>query len=124
MTAHSVLNVRAALEWGNSEQYKYYERNGLGYGTVHPSLHPCESCVAAFLWITTYLVSTISTTSIIDYICSTVQSNTNHTFYPTVQSKRNFYNNTMQEATNSTIGAIRTCVNSTVEHEHLNTVSL
>ena len=41
---------------------------------------PVESCVAAFLWITTYLVSTISTTSIIDYICSTVQSNTNHTF--------------------------------------------
>ena len=34
MTAHSVLNVRAALEWGNSELYKYYERNGLGYGTV------------------------------------------------------------------------------------------
>ena len=27
----------------------------------------------------------------------------------------------MQEATNSTIGAIRPCVNSTVEHEHLNT---
>ena len=51
---------------------------------------PVESCVAAFLWITTYLVSTISTTSIIDYICSTVQSNTNHTFYPTVQSERNF----------------------------------
>ena len=42
---------------------------------------PVESCVAAFLWITTYLVSTISTTSIIDYICSTVQSNTNHTFF-------------------------------------------
>ena len=36
MTAHSVLNVRAALEWGNSELYRYYERNGLGYGTVHP----------------------------------------------------------------------------------------
>ena len=35
MTAHSVLNVRAAPEWGNSELYKYYERNGLGYGTVH-----------------------------------------------------------------------------------------
>ena len=51
---------------------------------------PVESCVAACLWITTYLVSTISTTSIIDYICSTVQSNTNHTFYPTVQSERNF----------------------------------
>ena len=34
MTAHSVLNVRAAPEWGNSELYKYYERNGLGYGTV------------------------------------------------------------------------------------------
>ena len=34
MTAHSVLNVRAALEWGNSELYKYYERNGLGYGTI------------------------------------------------------------------------------------------
>ena len=30
---------------------------------------PVESCVAAFLWITTYLVSTISTTSITDYIC-------------------------------------------------------
>ena len=28
----------------------------------------------------------------------------------------------MQEATNSTIGAIRPRVNSTVEHEHLNTV--
>ena len=37
--------------------------------------------------------------------------------------ERNFYNNTMQEATNSTIGAIRPCVNGTVEHEHLNTVS-
>ena len=36
MTAHSVLNVRAALEWGNSELYKYYERNGLGYGTIQP----------------------------------------------------------------------------------------
>ena len=35
MTAHSVLNVRAAPEWGNSELYKYYERNGLGYGTIH-----------------------------------------------------------------------------------------
>ena len=35
MTAHSVLNVRAAPEWGNSELYKYYERNGLGYGTFH-----------------------------------------------------------------------------------------
>ena len=34
MTTHSVLNVRAAPEWGNSELYKYYERNGLGYGTV------------------------------------------------------------------------------------------
>ena len=34
MTAHSVLNVRAAPEWGNSELYRYYERNGLGYGTV------------------------------------------------------------------------------------------
>ena len=30
----------------------------------------------------------------------------------------------MQEATNSTIGAIRLCVNSTVEHEHLNTIFL
>ena len=30
----------------------------------------------------------------------------------------------MQEATNSTIGAIRPCVSSTVEHEHLNTVLL
>ena len=28
----------------------------------------------------------------------------------------------MQEATNSTIGAIRPCVNSTVEHKHLNTI--
>ena len=28
----------------------------------------------------------------------------------------------MQEATNSTIGAIRPCVNSTVEQEHLNTI--
>ena len=36
---------------------------------------PVESCVAAFLWITTYLVSTISTINITDYICSTVQSN-------------------------------------------------
>ena len=35
MTAHSVLNVRAAPEWGDSELYNYYERNGLGYGTVH-----------------------------------------------------------------------------------------
>ena len=34
MTTHSVLNVRAAPEWGNSELYRYYERNGLGYGTV------------------------------------------------------------------------------------------
>ena len=39
---------------------------------------PVESCVAAFLWITTYLVSTISTTSIIDYICSTVQTQIIH----------------------------------------------
>ena len=38
MTAHSVLNVRAAPEWGNSELYNYYERNGLGYGTVHLQL--------------------------------------------------------------------------------------
>ena len=30
----------------------------------------------------------------------------------------------MQEATNSTIGAIRPCVNGIVEHEHLNTVLL
>ena len=30
----------------------------------------------------------------------------------------------MQEATNSTIGAIRPCVNGTVEHEHLNTIFL
>ena len=29
---------------------------------------PVESCVAAFLWITTYLVSTISTTSITGYM--------------------------------------------------------
>ena len=85
---------------------------------------PVESCVAAFLWITTYLVSTISTTSITDYISSTVQSNYNGTSYPTVQSESNLYNGTMQEATNSTIGAIRPCVNGTVEHEHLNTVSL
>ena len=35
---------------------------------------PILSCEAAF-WITTYLVSTISTTSIADYIRSTVQSN-------------------------------------------------
>ena len=40
----------------------------------------------------------------------------------TVQSESNLYNGTMQEATNSTIGAIRPCVNGTVEHEHLNTV--
>ena len=30
----------------------------------------------------------------------------------------------MQEATNSTIGAVRPCVNSTVEHEHFNTIFL
>ena len=30
----------------------------------------------------------------------------------------------MQEATNSTIGAVRPCVNGTVEHEHLNTIFL
>ena len=30
----------------------------------------------------------------------------------------------MQEAANSTIGAIRPCVNNTVEHEHLNTIFL
>ena len=48
---------------------------------------PVESCVAAFLWIITYLASTISTTSITDYICSTVQSNTNHTFLCTVGKK-------------------------------------
>ena len=41
MTAHSVLNVRAAPEWGNSELYKYYERNGLGYGTVQMGEHLC-----------------------------------------------------------------------------------
>ena len=43
MTAHSVLNVRAAPEWGNSELYNYYERNGLGYGTVHETdLETCD----------------------------------------------------------------------------------
>ena len=68
-------------------------------------------------------MSTISTTSITDYICSTVQSNQNKSYIlsnSTVGKK--FYNGTMQEATNSTIGAIRPCVNGTVEHEHLNTV--
>ena len=67
---------------------------------------PVESCVAAFLWITTYLVSTISTTSITDYICRQYSQTQIIHFYPTVQSERNLYNNTMQEATNSTIGAI------------------
>ena len=39
--------------------------------------------------------------------------------------ERNFHNsNAMQEATNSTIGAVRPCVNSTVEHEHLDTIFL
>ena len=28
MTAHSVLNVRAVLEWGNSELYKYTKGTG------------------------------------------------------------------------------------------------
>ena len=42
MTAHSVLNVRAAPEWGNSELYSYYERNGLGYGTVHKDISILE----------------------------------------------------------------------------------
>ena len=32
--------------------------------------------------------------------------------------KEILHSNAMQEATNSTIGAIRPCVNSTVEHEH------
>ena len=41
-------------------------------------------------------------------------------FYPTVQSERNSHNsNAIQEATNSTIGAMKPCVNSAVEHEHL-----
>ena len=44
---------------------------------------------------------------------------TNHTFYPTLQFEKNSHNNAIQEATNSTIGAIKPCVNSTVEHEHL-----
>ena len=38
--------------------------------------------------------------------------------------KEILYNNTMQEATNSTMEPFRPCVNGTVEHEHLNTVSL
>ena len=42
MTTHSVLNVRAAPEWGNSELYKYYERNGLGYGTVQCAMEMVE----------------------------------------------------------------------------------
>ena len=42
-------------------------------GPIIPPL-PILSCETAF-WITTYLVSTISTTSIADYICSTVQLN-------------------------------------------------
>ena len=37
-------------------------------------------------------------------------------------SRKEIFTIVMQEATNSTIGAIRPCVNSTVEHEHLNTV--
>ena len=49
MTAHSVLNVRAALEWGNSELYKYYERNGLGYGTVHQYKHESKEDIAGFI---------------------------------------------------------------------------
>ena len=32
--------------------------------------------------------------------------------------KEILHSNAMQEATNSTIGTIRPCVNSTVEHEH------
>ena len=44
MTAHSVLNVRAAPEWGNSELYKYYERNGLGYGTVQEAGQLARMC--------------------------------------------------------------------------------
>ena len=51
---------------------------------------PVESCVAAFLWITTYLVSTISTSSITDYICSTVQTKTNHTFIQQYSRKEIF----------------------------------
>ena len=38
--------------------------------------------------------------------------------------KEILHSNAMQEATNSTIGAIRPCANSTVEPEHLNTVFL
>ena len=34
--------MRAALEWGNSELYKYYERNGLGYGTVQIIQHQTD----------------------------------------------------------------------------------
>ena len=71
MTVHSVLNVRAAPEWGNSELHKYTKGTVWVMGPFIPPL-PVESCVAAFLWITTYLVSTISTTSITDYICLTV----------------------------------------------------
>ena len=73
MTAHSVLNVRAAPEWGNSELHKCAKGMVWVTGPFIPPL-PILSCEAAF-WITTYLVSTISTTSITDYICSTVQSN-------------------------------------------------
>ena len=75
---------------------------------------PILSCEAAF-WITTYLLQVLLTIFVRQY------SQTNKSYiYPTVQSERNFYNsNAKQEATNSTIGAIRPCVNSTVEHEHL-----
>ena len=49
MTAHSVLNVRAAPEWGNSELYRYYERNGLGYGTVQP-IYDLQKKAKKFKW--------------------------------------------------------------------------
>ena len=57
VTAHSVLNVRAALEWGNSELYKYYERNGLGYGTVHCNI--CIKIVIMYFCIEFQILSSI-----------------------------------------------------------------
>ena len=50
MTAHSVLNVRAAPEWGNLELYNYYERNGLGYWTVHmqPPASLCRPTIVKY----------------------------------------------------------------------------
>ena len=53
---------------------------------------------------------------------STVKLNKSYILSNSTVGNKFLHSNAMQEATNSTVGAIRPCVNSTVEHKHLNTV--